>query len=343
MDRPSALQTEQPAAAHRALSRREALRLIAATASGIGALAATAQLQEALAAGTGAPVVWINDGGDDLNLLAQLGRSRPRLLELAAGRWDLQVYDALRPVGSAMLDKPPPGAPVLVLESLPPLDSVSWERLAPWVQSAKVVIALGTEACFGGLYTPRDATQRLAALCRINKTPLIRLPGVPVPPQHLVGVLAHLEFVGFPMLDSQLRPQLYYAQPVCDHCERRGDLEAGRFAAGFGRPGCLLHLGCKGPVTHNSCSTVRWNEGANWCVGAGGPCTGCAEPGYPDHGGIGLYGRLPGDRMASRSLWLENLDWLGRGLAVLTAAGIGLHLLRRWLARSQAATGRERS
>ncbi len=149
----------------------------------------------------------------------------------------------------------------------------------------------------------------------------------------LIGTLSHLQFLGFPRLDAQHRPELYYSDTVCQTCERRGDLEAGRFAAALGEAGCLLRLGCKGPVTHNTCSAVRWNGGVNWCVGAGGPCTGCAEPGFPDHAGLGLYGRVPGDQMSARSLVLENLDFGGKVLVALTGLGIGLHVIRRRLER----------
>jgi Ni,Fe-hydrogenase I small subunit len=67
-------------------------------------------------------------------------------------------------------------------------------------------------------------------------------------------------------------------------------------------------------------------------VGAGGPCTGCAEPGFPDHGGLGLYGRVPGDALAPRSPWLLFGDWLGKALLGTAAAGVGLHVVRRWWA-----------
>ena len=95
-----------------------------------------------------------------------------------------------------------------------------------------------------------------------------------LPPQHVVGVLAYLEYFGFPALDGHGRPLLYYGRTVCETCERRIDLDNGRFARSFGEEGCLLRLGCKGLVTHNSCSTARWNGGENWCVGVGGPCVG---------------------------------------------------------------------
>jgi [NiFe] hydrogenase small subunit len=41
-------------------------------------------------------------------------------------------------------------------------------------------------------------------------------------------------------------------------------------------------MGCKGPDTYNNCSTVMFNDGTNWPIGAGHPCIGCSEPGFWD-------------------------------------------------------------
>ncbi len=320
-------------------SRRDVLRWIALTAGAAmtagGVLGATRRLAHALSTQPGsAPLVWLSQGGDDLNLLAQLGRSHPSLLEQVFVHWDVAAYDAFAPAGTPFPERTG-AAPILIVESLPDraADSAGWDSLIPWVRQAKTVICVGTEAAYGGTVIAPDTARRLTRLCRAEKTPLIKLPGLPVPPHHLIGTLSHLQFVGFPRLDAENRPELYYSDTVCATCERRGDLEAGRFAAALGESGCLFRLGCKGPVTHNTCSAVRWNGGVNWCVGAGGPCTGCAEPGFPNHGGLGLYGRVPGDALAARSLVLENLDRAGKALVGVTALGIGLHVIRRRLDR----------
>jgi hydrogenase small subunit len=276
-----------------------------------------------------------------LNLVAQLGRAHPELLELITLRWEVQEWDALLPVGYAPRAAAPLAPPIVILESYPPREatpSAAHAAVQEALEHAKAVILLGTDACYGGLRLTAEDVADLEAQCRRFKTPVIKLPGIPVPLHHLVGTLAYLQLGEFPRLDSRKRPELYYGELVCTHCEFRADLEAGRYASGWGEPGCLLRLGCKGPITHNTCSQVRWNGGENWCVGAGGPCTGCAEPGFPDHGGQGLYGRVPADAFAPRSPWLLFGDWLGKSLLGLTLAGIGLHIARRFLA-----PGRERA
>jgi hydrogenase small subunit len=323
------------------LSRREALRLLALTTTAGAALAATGTLSRALAqAPDRFPILWLNDGGADLNLLAQLGRQFPELLELISLRWEVQQWDAVSPVGLAARTAPPASAPVVILESYPPRDappSPAHAAVQEAIEQAKAVILLGTDACYGGVRLTAQDVKDMEALCRRVKTPLIKLPGIPVPVQHLIGTLAYLQFAEFPRLDSQKRPELYYGTLICTHCEHLAGLQAGHYASNWGDKGCLLKLGCKGPITHNTCAQTRWNGGENWCVGAGGPCTGCSEPGFPDHGGLGLYGRVPADAYAPRSPWLLFADWAGKGILGLTVAGIGLHVARRFWA-----PGRER-
>jgi len=330
-------------------SRRDVLRWIALTGgaamTAAGVLGATRRLAHALATQPGsAPLVWLTGGADDLNLLAQLGRSHPGLLERVFAQWDVVSYNALAPVGTIAPDRAA-AAPILIVEHLPDAakEGAPWDAVTAWVKQAKTIVCVGTEACYGGTYIAPESARRLTRLCKAEKTPLIKLPGVPVPPHHLIGTLSHLQFVGFPRLDAEYRPELYYSDTVCATCERRGDLEAGRFAAALGGAGCLLRLGCKGPIAHNTCSAVRWNGGVNWCVGAGGPCTGCAEPGFPDHAGLGLYGRVPGGALAARSFVLENIDRAGQALVGLTALGIGLHVIRRRLERSRVRRPRRRA
>jgi hydrogenase small subunit len=317
------------------LTRRELIKLLAASASGAAVLQATRGLAVALTAQPNPPVVlWFNTGGPELSLLPLLGQQVPHFLELVTLQWNVQNHDGVLPLTYARQTEPGGSAPIVVVESLPegePLEPDAETPLVRHLSAAKAAVLLGTEACYGGFTTDAGTVARFAGLCRRLNTPLIRLPGVPPPPQHVVGVLAHLEYFGFPPLDAHGRPLLYYGRTVCSACERRADLDAGRFAGAFGEPGCLLKLGCKGLVTHNTCSTARWNNGENWCVGAGGPCTGCSEPGFPDHGGVGLYGRLTGGAEGARPRVWGMVEELGYGLLGLAGLGLGLQALRRWL------------
>ena len=41
-------------------------------------------------------------------------------------------------------------------------------------------------------------------------------------------------------------------------------------------------MGCKGPMTFNNCSIIRYNDGTNWPIGVGRGCIGCSEPDFGD-------------------------------------------------------------
>lgn len=157
-------------------------------------------------------------------------------------------------------------------------------------RSALAVISVGTCASFGGIPSgapnPSGATSVTEVLRKgwISK-PIINVPGCPPHPDWLVGTIAALLLRGLPSpeeLDAALRPRAFYGKLIHDNCPRRAYFDTGQFARHTGEPGCLYELGCKGPVTYADCPIRLWNNGVNWCVGAGSPCIGCVEPGFPD-------------------------------------------------------------
>ncbi len=171
--------------------------------------------------------------------------------------------------------------------------------------AAAAVIAVGTCASFGGLPAaapnPTGATD-IATLMREGRIPsrsLVNLPGCPPIPEAIAAVLLHfLVFGQFPALDELLRPRVIYGATVHERCNRYHHFASGRFAKSFDGEGarqgwCLLELGCRGPLTHNACPTLRWNEGVSYPIESGHPCIGCAEPGFWDRGGF--YQRLRQD------------------------------------------------
>ncbi len=157
-------------------------------------------------------------------------------------------------------------------------------------RKAAAVIALGTCAAFGGI--PAGAPNPTGCMSvkdffasRQVEVPVINLPGCPPHPDWFVGTVASLLLAGLPKpddLDALLRPKAFYGPLVHEHCPRRAYFDEGKFARKLSDPGCLLELGCKGPVTHADCSLRLWNGGVNWCIGVGSPCHGCVEPGFPD-------------------------------------------------------------
>ncbi len=210
-------------------------------------------------------------------------KARDRVLKESAGRF-LLVVDGSVPTALG-------GA----CSTIAGEDNLSLLRRC--LAAAEAVLAVGTCASFGGLPAAAPnptGAMGIAELMRrelVPRRPLINLPGCPPIPEVMSAVLAHrVAFGTFPLLDAQGRPLAFYGETVHDRCSRRGHFEAGRFAKTFDDVGarsgwCLLELGCKGPLTHNACATMRWNGVGN-PIESGHPCLGCSEAGFWDRGGF---------------------------------------------------------
>lgn len=163
-------------------------------------------------------------------------------------------------------------------------------RIESMAKNALAVIALGTCAAFGGIAATAPNPSESIGVGQLFKqrgisTPLINIPGCPPHPDWFVGTVASILLRGLPSakdLDELGRPKVFYGHLVHENCPRRAYFDEGKFARKFGESGCLNELGCKGPVTYADCPLRRWNGGVNWCIGAGSPCIGCCEPGFPD-------------------------------------------------------------
>ena len=126
---------------------------------------------------------------------------------------------------------------------------------------------------------------------------VINIPGCPPIAEVMTGVLTYiLTFGKLPELDRLGRPKMFYGQTIHDKCDRRASFDAGRFVEAWDDEGarngwCLYKMGCRGPVTHNSCSITKWNGGVSFPIGSGHGCIGCSEANFWDDGP--LYKRLP--------------------------------------------------
>jgi len=159
------------------------------------------------------------------------------------------------------------------------------EHVEKLASKAMAVIALGDCAAFGGV--PSIAPNPTGSVgvskflaSRGVTTPVVNIGGCPPNPDWFLGTVAHILLRGLPgadELDPWGRPKLFHGKLVHDNCQRRAWFDTGRFAKKPGDEGCLYLLGCKGPMTYADCPDRLWNAGTSWCVGAGAPCTGCAE------------------------------------------------------------------
>ncbi len=157
---------------------------------------------------------------------------------------------------------------------------------------AAAVVAVGTCASFGGLpYAAPNPTGAVPVSEIVRDRPIINVSGCPPIAEVITGVIIYYTTFGLPALDRLHRPMSFYGNSIHDRCYRRPFYDRGMFAKTFDDEGarqgwCLYELGCKGPVTHNACPTMKWNGGTSYPIESGHPCLGCSEPDFWDKGGF---------------------------------------------------------
>jgi len=199
------------------------------------------------------------------------------------------------------------------------------QRLA---KDAAAIVAVGSCATFGGIPAAApNPTDAKGVMDVVSGKPIINIPACPANPSNMVGVILHYVLTGqVPELDSLLRPKFAFGYRIHDNCERRAHFDAGEYVEEWGDEGaknnfCLYKVGCKGPMTFNNCSIIRYNEGVNWPVGVGRGCIGCSEPDFWDKY---AYERpMANANIKAPTGGVEKtVDEFGLGL--LTAAGVGI-------------------
>lgn len=168
-----------------------------------------------------------------------------------------------------------------------------YEHVRDLGRDALAVLAVGACASSGGIpaagSNPTEAVPVGIVLEREGiKTPLVNIPGCPPHPDWIVGTIATLLLGGVDALglDGNHRPAPFFRECIHDNCPYRGHFEKGDFAEKFGDHGCLIKLGCKGPITYADCPIRKFNNGTSWCVEAGHPCIGCCHPDFPFEGSL---------------------------------------------------------
>ncbi len=295
----------------RNLSRRDFLRLCGATGTALGLThAIKPEILEAFAgpAAGQPPVVWLQGGSCSGCSVSLLNSVQPEIGKVLTDVISLQFHQTLMAAaGEPAMEILPAvkkryaGQYYLVVEgSVSAGDQKMYSTLGEragkpisfleWVQTmaagAKAVVAVGTCATFGGIPAAgKNPSGSRSVGDVVSGVPLINVPGCPIHPDRVLGTLVHAIKYGLPELDSLKRPTVFFGKCVHDLCERRPLFDDGKFATRLSEPGCLYKLGCKGPMAYNDCPTRKYNNGANWCVGANAPCLACVEPGFPDQTG----------------------------------------------------------
>lgn len=222
------------------------------------------------------------------------------------------------------------------------------EHLARLSKDAAAVVAVGTCATFGGVPAASpNPTGAVGVMDLVKGKPIVNIPACPANPANMVGVVLHYVLTGqVPELDSLLRPKFAFGYRIHDNCERRAHFDAGEFVEEWGDEGaknnwCLYKVGCKGPMTFNNCSIIRYNDGVNWPVGVGRGCIGCSEPDFWDKY---AYERpMATARIKAPTGGVEKtVDEFGLGLLTATAVGIGVHAIASVVAGKKSNENEER-
>ncbi|MDD2291771.1 MAG: hydrogenase small subunit [Aliarcobacter sp.] len=222
------------------------------------------------------------------------------------------------------------------------------DHLVRMAKDSAAVVAVGTCATFGGIPAAApNPTGAVGVMDIVKGKPIINIPACPANPANMVGVVLHYVLTGqVPELDSLLRPKFAFGYRIHDNCERRAHFDAGEFVEEWGDEGaknnfCLYKVGCKGPMTFNNCSIIRYNEGTNWPIGVGRGCIGCSEPQFWDKY---AYERPMADaKIKAPTGGVERtVDEFGLGLLTATAVGIGVHAVASAVAGKKSNEGEDK-
>ncbi len=307
------------------------------------------------------PVIWLECQSCTGNSEALLRAAGPTIDELVFQVISLEYADVLMAASGFQAEqrlqdaiKAYRGKYILIVEgSIPqglngaygtigPSGTTFLERVQQTADGAAAVIAVGACAFYGGVggATP-NPTGAVGVSDVVKGKPIVNIPACPMNPANLMGTILHFALTGnLPALDNLLRPTFAFGYRIHDNCERRAHFDAGEYVQQWGDLGarnnfCLYKMGCKGPMTYNNCSIIRYNEATNWPIGAGHGCIGCSELDFWDRyayerplanadiSAPGLFG-----------LGVEgSVDRFGIGLLAAAGVGIGIHAVLTAAAR----------
>ncbi len=196
-------------------------------------------------------------------------------------------------------------------------------------ENAKAIIAWGNCATHGCVQAANPNPTGAKPVHKVvSGKPIINVPGCPPIAEVMAGTIVHLlAFDRIPQLDALGRPKAFYSRRVHDTCYRRANYDAGLFVESFDdenakRGYCLYKVGCRGPVTYNACSVMKWNNGVSYPIQSGHGCIGCSEKDFWDNGPFYQHlASFPGFGIESTA------DKIGVAIGAATVAGIAAHAI----------------
>ncbi len=285
------------------VDRRTFLKIVAQAAAAVGLTGSVAaKLIAAVEKGARPSVIWLHFQECTGCTESLLRTSHPGLAEVLFDLISLDYHETLMAAAGHQAEealeaaiKKNAGKFVLVVEGAVPTkengiymqiaNKTGVDMLKHVAASAGAIVAIGSCASWGGIPSAAPNPTGASGINQLLQDKVVvTLPGCPANPYILLGTLLQYVALGkLPELDELGRPKFAYGRVIHEHCPRRAHFDAGRFAEEFGDEGhrlgyCLYKLGCKGPMTHASCSTLQFCEMVDaWPIGLGHPCFGCTE------------------------------------------------------------------
>ena len=305
------------------LTRRQFLKIFGSTAVGAGITGFYNQtIIDALAVDDGKPpVIWLQGAGCNGCSVSLLNTIHPKIAEVLLHVLSVRYHPTLMAAtGKTAFDviydvaEEFKGKYILVLEGgIPTAEKGAYctigehqdhhvsltqmiDNLTP---DAAGLIAVGTCAAFGGIPAGKPNPTQVKGLAEYTNKNVVNVSGCPAHPDWVIGTLVHLLHFGAPELDKHGRPTLFYGKNLHENCPNYSFFSNGKYAEKLGDEGCLVGVGCKGPLAFADCPLRHWNSGVNWCIGSGTGCIACCEPGFPDASSP-MYAKLPEDLIPSR-------------------------------------------
>jgi hydrogenase small subunit len=330
------------------ISRRSFLKFCSLTAASLGLSEAGAQqIAQAMQTKQRTPVIWLHGLECTCCTESFIRSAHPLAKDVVLSMISLDYDDTLMAAAGHQAEealeetiKKYKGNYILAVEGNPPLadDGVYCipggrpfvEKLRHVAKDAKAIISWGSCASWGCVQAARpNPTQATPVHKVITDKPIIKVPGCPPIAEVMTGVIKYmLTFDRLPELDAQGRPKMFYSQRIHDKCYRRPHFDAGQFVEHFDDAGarmgyCLYKVGCKGPVTYNACSALRWNDGLSFPIQSGHGCIGCSEDAFWDKGSF--YDHLTTIRAPGGSGIEGTADRIGLTAVAVAGAAIAAH------------------
>ncbi len=327
------------------LNRRDFLKLCAGGAAAVSLTSFLGPfMKEAIAAG-GPPVIWLEGSscsGCSVSLLNTVDPDIEKvLMEVISLRYHQTVMAGQGDIATNAIYQTASenkGKFILVVEGAVPTgangsycrigmkdgkEQTLVDILNEIGPQAMAILSVGTCSSYGGFpATPPNPTECKPVSEIVKNVPIINIPGCPAHPDWIVGTIAHvLLYKDIPALDKVGRPKMFYSHLLHDNCQRRQYFDNGIFAKNFGDEGCLLELGCKGPLAYCDSTNRQWNHGTNSCIKAGAPCIGCTDPQFP---AWPMYAKTP--EMPIAPGITTSVDKLGGVVGGVAVVGIAGHL-----------------